>query len=254
MTALRRVGTIARHEVRVLRRDSASVLAVTILPVVALAIFVPALEPLAEETRGRAATGAEIAAPGVVAIFSVVLVGVSAWNVYQERVWRTWDRLRLTPARPAEVLAGVLLPCLGLLAVQLCLVYGAATTIFDLRVEGSLGGLAVVAATFSLAVAAMGIALVAWARTVQEVNTFTHIGAITLAGLSGALTPVDRLPGWVGAIAPALPTYWAIEGLSEVIDGASLADVGDRAAVLVAFALLFAAIGIAGFRRGRWHG
>ena len=252
---LHRVWVIARHETRVLRRDSASVLAVTVLPVLALAFVTPATEPLAQRRFGGEASGAEIAAPAVAVIFVMVLVGVSGWNVYQERVWRTWDRVRLTPARPVELLVGILLPTLVLLALQLALVFLASAVLFDLRVRGSTVALVLVCAAFAIAAAATGLAVVAWARTVQEVNTFTHLGALAMAGLGGALTPLDLLPGWVGAVAPCLPSYWAVKGFHAVIvEGAGLADVAGRVGALLAFALAFGAVGLAGFRSARWRG
>ena len=69
------------------------------------------------------------------------------------------------------------------------------------------------------------------------------MGTLLLGGLGGALTPVESLPAWAQTIAPGVPSYWAMRGYRSVIlDGGGLSEVWLPVAVLLGFALAFAAM------------
>ena len=91
--------------------------------------------------------------------------------------------------------------------------------------------------------------LVSLCRSVMQLNALATIGAFTLAGLGGALTPIASLPGWARAVAPAMPSYWAMRGFRSVIlDGKGIGAVVLPVAVLLAFTAAFTAVTIARFR------
>lgn len=45
------------------------------------------------------------------------------------------------------------------------------------------------------------------------------IGALFLTTLGGALVPLSTLPGWVRAVSPASPGYWAAQSLRHAAAG-----------------------------------
>ena len=83
----------------------------------------------------------------------------------------------------------------------------------------------------------------------MQLNTASNILAIVFAGLGGALVPVSLLPGWAAAAAPAVPSFWAMRGMQEVlVDGAGLVDVLPSLAVLAGFGLVVLAVATARLR------
>ena len=59
-----------------------------------------------------------------------------------------------------------------------------------------------------------------------------------LAGIGGALVPEAFLPGWTAAIAPAVPSYWAMRGYREAILGGH-GGVVTPIAILLLFSVVF---------------
>jgi ABC-2 type transport system permease protein len=91
-----------------------------------------------------------------------------------------------------------------------------------------------------LALTAMTFAL---CRSDQQLMALTNVATMVFAGLGGALVPVATLPGWARAISPLTPGYWAMTGFRRVtLDGAGIPGVAKDAAVLLGFAVLFAAV------------
>lgn len=86
-------------------------------------------------------------------------------------------------------------------------------------------------------------------RTINQVNAFQNVGAMALGGLGGALVPLEQLPGWAQAIAPATPQYWAMTGFRRIF-----LESGGPRDVLVPFAVLMGiatVLGLLAVRRFR---
>jgi ABC-2 type transport system permease protein len=86
-------------------------------------------------------------------------------------------------------------------------------------------------------------------RSVVQLNALTNAGAMLLAGLGGAVTPVELLPGWARAIAPLTPAYWAMRGFRSVLfDAGGLSSVLLPIGVLLGFSALFTLVAVRRFR------
>jgi ABC-2 type transport system permease protein len=121
--------------------------------------------------------------------------------------------------------------------------------LFGLHVRGSLFALCAVDLAFVVWLIGLSFAAVAIAGTFQQLLAISNMGAIVLAGVGGALTPISTLPGWAEAIAPATPTYWAMRGFNGVIlEGHSLAAEGKPIAILLGSAIAFFLLGALRFR------
>jgi ABC-2 type transport system permease protein len=139
------------------------------------------------------------------------------------------------------VLGGKIVVPLATFALQFAILFGAGWALFGLQVHGSVAGLALVAATLALTLTAFGLALVSLCRTFMAVTTLANIGALAFAGAGGALVPFDLLPGWIQAISPFTPGYWAMRGFTRAIEGTGGSVLGP-VAVLAGWAALFAAL------------
>ena len=125
------------------------------------------------------------------------------------------------------------------------LLLGGGIVLFDLEITGSWAAFALVAAALAVMEIALGFMLLALCRSVMQLNAITNAGTLVLGGLGGAMAPVELMPGWAQAIAPATPAYWAMKGFRRVtMDGGGLADVVGPVGVLVAFALVFSIVAL----------
>jgi ABC-2 type transport system permease protein len=240
---------ICRLELRIMRRDPIPYVILTLMPLVLMAFVKPDRQVVLAGEGYHHANGAEQAVPGMIVLFAFLLVSTVPYNVFRDHDWNLWDRLRATAARPIEIVLGKIAPVLALALVQQALLFVLGAVLFDLGIRGSLPALALVSISMTGCIVAMGLAIATLMRTMQQVNVLVNVGALVLAGIGGALTPVSLLPGWVQAVAPVSPGYWAMKGFRAVIlDGGGLAEVIQPVAVLLTFVVAFTAIGLARFK------
>lgn len=245
----RRTSAIARNELRILRRDPAPLVIILVVPLLLIALLSPAYVEAGLLPPGGASSGAVQVVPGMAVTFAFAIVGSVGFSFFRDHAWRTWDRLRSSPATGAELLAGKTAAPLALAGGQIVILFGFGALLFDLEVRGSLLALAIVGTAFSLCLVAMGTALASFCRTLGQLDSITNVGALTLAGLGGAIVPFELLPGWVESVAPLDPAYWAMRGYQEVIvDGGGVLVVLPSVACLLGFSALFAAIAALRFR------
>lgn len=184
------------------------------------------------------ASGVAVATPGFTVMFVFFVPGFLALSIMREHSWGTWSRIRLSEATPLEVVLGKSLPYFAVALVQVGLLYGFGTVVLDLELTGSVVAYVVLAVVVAFVAVAFGWMIVSICRTSQQAMTLGNLGGITLAGLGGALQPVHVLPGWVQALSPFTPHYWAVDGFQQVIlDGAGLGEVLGQLAILLAFAV-----------------
>jgi ABC-2 type transport system permease protein len=229
-----RSGAIVRHELRILRREPMPLVLLTLMPLGLMALFKPVFE-----------SGADQSVPGMTVLFAFFLVGQVGYVFFREHAWGTWERLRAADIGRWQLLSGKIAVPLAVYGVQFAILFGAGWALFGLHVRGSVAGLIAVGATLAVALTAFGVALVAVCRSFMGLQTLVNIGALAFAGAGGALVPMALLPGWIQAIAPYTPGYWAMKGFTRAIEGPAtpanfLAPVGVLLGWTVALAALAA--------------
>ncbi|MEU6749064.1 ABC transporter permease [Spirillospora sp. NPDC046719] len=240
---------ICRQELRILRRDPLPIISLVLMPLVLMAFVRPERAFVLVGQGHSDANGAEEAVPGMTVLFALFLVSFVPFGFFREHGWGTWERLRASPARPAEIVAGKLAPVLATSLAQQAVLFGLGSVLFDMRVRGSLVALALVIVALAGCLTALGLMLTALVRTFQQVNAISNVSALVLGGLGGALAPVTLLPAWIRAAAPASPGYWAMRGFrSVVLNGGGISAVALPIAVLTAFAAAFTAVFLVRFR------
>jgi ABC-2 type transport system permease protein len=247
--SLRPSGAIIRHEFRVMMADPSTVLFVVLIPLLMVALM-KGLFATALAAEGFAgANGSEFAVPGMAVGFAAFGVAFAGFSFFRDHGWGTWDRLRATQATSVDLIVGKVVPTVSVTVVQLGLLFVLGGPLFGLRIEGSTPALALVVVVLSLCLSAFGMMVTAVSRTMQQLNAIGSVGAFAMAMLGGAWVPVASMPGWAQAIAPAMPTYWAMESFRSVIlEGGGLADVVVPVLVLIGFGVLFTALAAARFR------
>jgi ABC-2 type transport system permease protein len=220
-----RVTALARHNATLMLREPGPAVSRLIQPLVLITLMRPLY--VAALARDGEQAGTIQVVTGMLVMFSLLALSVVGTGILTERSWRTWDRLRATPARAAELLVAKALPAFALL-------------VFGLNVADP-ALLALAVASWALALLGIGTALGATLRSQSELNVAYDIGGLLFSALGGALIPAAELPGWARAIAPASPGYWAMAALREALRGQAGPTVRD-AAVLAAVAAVAGAV------------
>lgn len=227
-----RTLVIARLETRLLLADPFPILLLVAMPLVVLAFLAKGL-----------VGGPAHSVPGLAAMFGLFGLAVVGLAFFRDHGWGTWDRLRTSPAHPAEVMAGKALPLVVLLIVQQAVLLFVGWRFFDMPWNGSVAAAVPLVVAIVTVEAALAMLLVTVCATINQLAVLSYLGALLLAGLGGALTPVQSLPGWVQDIAPASPVYWMLKGFEVVIGGRrGTGELVAAVAVLLAFATAAAAV------------
>lgn len=226
-----RLRALVRHTLILIMCDRGPIVAFIAMPMLMMVAF----RPVYTASNGTV-SGTVRVTIGAMILFSLITLNIVGQNLFNERTWRTWDRLRTSPASSIELLLGKVIPFYLLLLGQQAILLLFSIAVFRLHINGPADPL-VIMLSWSAAVLAMGLMLASVVRTLGQLATITDIGAITITVLGGGLSPVHEMPGWMQSLAPYSPGYWAIGGYQEAISGRFDAALLRPVAVLVAIAI-----------------
>lgn len=238
-----RTTAVARHNAILLLREPGPLASRLIMPL----IFLTLLHPLYQASQGSSA-GIGQAVIATLVTFSLLSLNLVGGSILTERIWRTWERIRATAVRPAELLVGKAVPAMTVLLAQQALIVGLGVAAFGLAVP-RVPLLALALLAWTLALLCAGAALGVLARSSSELAIAYDLGGIVLSSLGGALVPLAVLPAWVRHVAPASPGYWAVTAGKAALSGNGAATLR-ASAVLVAFALAFGLLAAVRANRG----
>lgn len=240
---------IARHELRVMSKDPSTAVFVIVMPLAMAALMKGLFRDALAGQGVTGATGAEFAVPGMAVAFAAFGVGFSGFAFFRDHGWGTWERLRASPATSVDILVGKVVPAVALTLVQVTLLFLLGGPLLGFRVAGPVVALVPVIVVLALCLNAFGVAVTAMSRTSQQLNAVGSAGGFLLAILGGAFVPVETMPGWAQAVAPGVPTYWAMRAFRDVIlDGEGLASTALPSAMMLVFAVGFVALAATRFR------
>jgi ABC-type multidrug transport system permease subunit len=155
------------------------------------------------------------------------------------------------PVTRGQVVAGKLLGRLLIAGLQIVLLLAVARFVFGLSLGSSPAGLALLTASYALAVACASIFLGAVFSTTEQASTVGWIASLVMAGLGGCWWPSEVMPEWLQTAAHAFPTAWAMDGFHALISfGRGVEAVALPSLALLAFAALFGVLGTRFLRVG----
>jgi ABC-2 type transport system permease protein len=144
--------------------------------------------------------------PGLVGtILTMTMVIMTALAVARERERGTMETLLAMPIRPLEVMLGKLLPFIGVGAIQVLVIVGAARLLFGVPMMGSLAALALALLVFIAANLAMGFLFSTVARNQLQAMQMAFFFFLPSILLSGFMFPFRGMPGWAQVIGEVLP-------------------------------------------------
>ncbi len=212
--------------------------------------------PVTVSTQAVAATvaspipdGFNQSSPGMLVTFGLVLMLSGATVLVAEREQGTLRRLLVLPLGKAGILTGKLSGIWAAGLAQAAVLIAAGALAFHVNWGRSPAALVVMVLAFGFSIASLGMLLAALSRTYAQANALVNILMYSIAALGGAWWPSEIMPGWMQGVAKAVPTYWAMQGFSNIITrGLGLQAVLPQAAALVAFGGLFLVVGVRRFR------
>ena len=154
------------------------------------------------------------------AMFFIAIPLSTTW--VQERSQGTYARLRTMGASPAQLLAGKLLPYLGITLVQAVLMLAVGVWIVPLLGGGQLSlghaPLALLLITLAAGFAAVCYALLVanLVSTAEQATIFTGVANLLMAAVGGIMVPRFVMPAAMRAISLHSPMAWGLEGFLDV--------------------------------------
>ncbi len=247
--SLHSVAAIARINLRLLGRDPFPFVIIFAMPIVIMPFVTPLFRAALIQEGKPDATGSEYAVPGMAVLFAMFAVSHLGWHTFQEHVWGTWPRLRLSSAGAGAVMFGKALPIWALVVVQQLAVFFLGTLAFGLSIRGSIWALLPIAMVFASFLVTAAAALVAVCRTPQQLDVFAQTGVLLFAGLGNALAPTSLLPGWVQLASPLVPTTWATQAYRGIVlEGDGMLEVLPEAGVILAMTIAVGVFAVMRFR------
>ncbi len=185
--------------------------------------------------------------PGLVGIIlTMTMVMLTSMAIARERERGTLEQLIVSPLKPAELIAGKIVPYVGIGYVQMTLILLLGHLAFQVPFAGSLLLLYLLAFVFIAANLALGLAFSTVAQTQQQAMQMSFFFFLPNILLSGFMFPFEAMPKPAQWLAQALPlTHFLRIVRGIVLKGSGLADVraeifalGGILVVLVVFASL----------------
>ncbi len=189
--------------------------------------------------------------PGMLVMFVLFLTFTGGTTLLVERERGTLRRLLVMPLRKTTLIGGKLLGIYlsALVQMSIMVLFGA---VLGMNWGQSPAALVAMLLAYGFMATALGILVAVVARTPAQADGLSAVTVMVLSALGGAWWPIEIVPRWMQALAKALPTYWGMRGFQDiVVRGLGLRAVLPAVGVLLAFGLVFLAIGLWRFR---WEG
>jgi ABC-2 type transport system permease protein len=210
---------------------------------------VPVFE-LRTEYNPERRTAVQIVPALIGVILNMTMVIFTAVAIVRERERGNLELLITTPVRSWELMTGKLLPYVAIGLVQVTLVLGVGSLLFDVPVNGSLADLYLAALLFIAATLTLGLLISTLARTQFQAFQLAFFTMLPSILLSGFMFPFDGMPRAAQWIAQVLPlTHFNDLARGIVLRGAPISDLGLPAAKLGVFLVVAMAIATLRFRK-----
>jgi len=210
---------------------------------------VPLLE-LRTEYNPERRTAVQIVPALIGVILNMTMMIFTAAAVVRERERGNLELLITTPIRSAELMAGKLLPYVGIGLVQVTLVLTVGSLLFDVPVNGKLLDLYLAALLFIASTLTLGLVISTLARTQFQAFQLAFFIMLPSILLSGFMFPFDGMPRpaqWLAQVLPLTHFNELVRGI--VLRGAPLADLTRPALKLLVFLVVALAIATLRFRK-----
>ena len=181
----------------------------------------------------------------------VTTMVVAAMAFVKEREEGTMEQVLVTPLNRRELIAGKLLPFVGIGFVEVTIVLPVMLLVFGLPLRGSVLLLYTFSGVFLLTTLGLGLFVSSLVRTQQQamlVAVFFLMMPFIM--ISGFVFPVENMPSAMQVVAEAIPLrHYLIAVRAIFLKGAGLAELWGHGLVLLAWGVGILALAIVTFHR-----
>jgi ABC-2 type transport system permease protein len=180
---------------------------------------------------------------GMLAMMMLLLSSFTTSNLIRDRVNRTFYRVLAAPISLKSYMLQNILCFFLVLLLQIAAMFLIVHYVFGLYLGPSVLKLYLVMAVFALLCVAMGVALSALARTVQQAGTIASLIITPMSMLSGLYWPRSLMPEFLQIIGKYLPPTWLMAAAEKIMLGKPLASAKMELAILLGFTAVFFLLG-----------
>jgi ABC-2 type transport system permease protein len=165
--------------------------------------------------------------PGIAAMLLVIVTTfTSAMGLAREREMGTLEQVLVTPVRPLLLLVGKMAPFVVIGLVDVTLLVGVGTWLFDIPIRGSLSLLYLGTLLYLLTTLGAGLLISTMSSSQQQAFLGGFLFTIPAVLLSGLMTPLLAMPAWLRPLTLLNPIRWYVELIRGVLmRGAGLLDL-----------------------------
>jgi len=186
---------------------------------------------------------------GITFLLIGMLMGIGL-GLIDERDWGTLQRLQVSGAPLASILAGKVVARFVVGLLQMIVLFALGWFLFGISLGREPWVLLVPTAAICFAGAAFGLVVACIARTHDSVMPFGAVAAMAMSAIGGCWWPLDFEPSWMRAFAQWLPTTWAMQAYNNLmIRQLGATSMVWPSAATVGLGLLYLGLGFIGARR-----
>ncbi|MEZ5321459.1 MAG: ABC transporter permease [Microthrixaceae bacterium] len=182
-------------------------------------------------------------APAMAMLFLYFTMGSASRSLLEQRKLGTLQRIRVTPIRSSEILAGVTISVLVIGVASLSVVWAITSMVFGARWGDPTAVLAVIISA-SLAIAGLTSMFSGLARTDQQAEGITALAGFALALLGGSFTGPGAMPPAIVTLSRFTPNGQALLAFSRISTGSGIGEVMPSILILCAIAAVSGVIGL----------
>lgn len=191
--------------------------------------------------------------PMFTVMFAFFIVGTVGAELLKEKQEGSLRRLMAAPIPRGAIVAGKMLAYLVLVLIQVALIFGGASLIFDMPLGNSPLALLLVTIAVGLSATGLGMLLAAVSKTDRQADSTGLLLGFLLAGLGGCFSfsavPLYKGGGLMQTVTRFIPQGQAVYAFDKLlVEGKGLLAVLPNIGVLLLMALVFFAIAVWRFK------
>jgi ABC-type multidrug transport system permease subunit len=193
-----------------------------------------------------------VSMPVFATMFAFFLVGFMGESILKEKEAGSFRRLLAGPIHRGSIIAGKMLAFIGVVFLQMLVLFGICAVLFQMPLGESPLGLLALTLALALCTTGLGMLVGSLARTIKQAGSIGLLLGFGLYFASGYLSTFS-ITGSTGAVDLGLPSEGfrfylsqltphahAIDGYMKLfLDGAGLADIGPNILALLGLGVVF---------------
>jgi ABC-2 type transport system permease protein len=175
--------------------------------------------------------------PGIAAMLLLIVTTIiMAMGLARERESGTLEQLQVTPLRSGVLMAGKVTPFVLIGLVDVGLALGVGAWVFGVPLRGNPGVVALATLLYLLSTLGVGLLIATLSRTQQQAFVGGFLFLLPAVLLSGVMTPVRAMPGWLVWLTYLNPVRYYVEVLrGSLLKDAGLMDLWPQTLLLAVF-------------------